>query len=84
MAVGVLHRTGADLAIAVTGVSGPGGGSATKPVGLTYVAVADKDGAEVRRYLWSGDRSGNREATARAALELLLERVSSGIESVRR
>jgi PncC family amidohydrolase len=84
MAVGILHRTGADLAIAVTGVSGPGGGSAAKPVGLTYVAVADKDGAEVRRYLWSGDRSGNREATARAALELLLERVSSGVESVRK
>ncbi|MGD0121299.1 MAG: CinA family protein [Candidatus Limnocylindrales bacterium] len=83
MAVGVLHRTGADLAIAVTGISGPAGGSAAKPVGLTYVAVADKDGAEVRRYLWSGDRSGNREATARAALELLLERVPSGVESGR-
>ena len=81
MAVGVLHRTGADLAVAVTGISGPGGGSAAKPVGLTYVAVADKDGAEVRRYLWSGDRSGNREATARAAVELLLERVASGIAS---
>jgi len=84
MAVGVLHRTGADLAIAVTGISGPGGGSAAKPVGLTYVAVADTDGAEVRRYVWSGDRSGNREATARAALELLLERVSSGVASGRR
>lgn len=84
MAVGVLHRTGADFAVAVTGISGPGGGSAAKPVGLTYVAVAGMDAAEVRRYLWSGDRSANREATARAALELLLERVSSGVSSDRR
>jgi PncC family amidohydrolase len=84
MAVGVLHRTGADLAVAVTGISGPGGGSPAKAVGLTYVAVADAAGAEVRRFLWSGDRAGNREATARAALELALERVSAGVESSRR
>ena len=84
MAVGVLHRTTADIAVAVTGISGPGGGSAAKPVGLTYVAVAGKDGAEVRRFLWSGDRAANREATARAAIELLLEWVSTGVLSGRR
>jgi PncC family amidohydrolase len=84
MAVGVLHRTGADVAVAVTGISGPGGGSAAKPVGLTYVAVAGMDAADVRRYLWSGDRAANREATARAAIELLLEQVSSGVSSGRR
>ena len=81
MATGILRRTRADVAIAVSGISGPGGGSAGKPVGLTYVAVADKDGADVRRYVWSGDRAGNREATARVALELLLERVSAGVAS---
>jgi nicotinamide-nucleotide amidase len=81
MAVGVLERLGADVAVAVTGISGPGGGTAAKPVGLTYVAVADREGADVRRYVWSGDRSGNRKASARAALELLLERVTSGVAS---
>ena len=81
MAVGVRHRTGADLAVAVTGISGPGGGSPAKPVGLTYVAVAGGAGVDVRRFVWSGDRSGNREATARAALELLLELVPSGVET---
>jgi PncC family amidohydrolase len=81
MAVGVVRATGADLAVAVTGVSGPGGGSAAKPVGLTYVAVADATGVEVRRFVWAGDRSSNREATARAAIELLLERLPAVVES---
>jgi PncC family amidohydrolase len=76
MAVGARERTGADLAVAVSGVSGPGGGSPAKPVGLTYVAVADGAAVEVRRFLWVGDRSANRDASARAALELLLERAS--------
>jgi PncC family amidohydrolase len=81
MAVGALAATGADLAVAVTGISGPGGGSAAKPVGLTYVAVADSAGVEVRRFTWQGDRAANREATARAAVELLLERVPEPVES---
>lgn len=79
MALGALERTGADLAVAVTGVSGPSGGTAAKPIGLTYVAVADAAGVEVRRFLWAGDRSGNREASARAAVELMLERVVAAV-----
>lgn len=78
MALGALARTGADLAVAVTGVSGPGGGSPAKPIGLTYIAVADSAGVDVRRFVWAGDRAANREASARAALELLLERASGG------
>jgi PncC family amidohydrolase len=81
MAVGIAQRTGADLAVSVTGVSGPGGGTPAKPVGLTYVAVADSAGVVVRRYLWNGDRDANRQASARAALELLLERLAPGVES---
>jgi PncC family amidohydrolase len=81
MAMGARARLNADVAVAVTGVSGPGGGSAAKPIGLTYVAVADGAGVEVRKLVWSGDRRGNRESTARAALELLIERVSVGVEA---
>ena len=77
MATGARHRVGADLAVSVTGIAGPGGGGAAKPVGLAYVAVADAAGADVRRFLWSGDRVGVREAAARAALELLVEHVSA-------
>ena len=76
MAEGALARYGTDLAVAVTGIAGPSGGSAAKPVGLTYVAVADKAGHEVQRHQWSGDRHANKVASASAALTLLMERVA--------
>jgi nicotinamide mononucleotide (NMN) deamidase PncC len=44
---------------------------------LTYVAVADGDGADVRRHLWTGDRSANKRDSAAAALDLLLERLGA-------
>jgi nicotinamide mononucleotide (NMN) deamidase PncC len=74
MAIRARALLSVDLAVSVTGVAGPGGGSAAKPVGLTYVAVADPTGVEVRRFNWGGDRLANRDASARAALELLLSR----------
>ena len=74
MAVGGRERTGASVAGAVTGIAGPDGGSPQKPVGLTYVAVADDRGTDVRRFLWTGDRGENKRASAEALLELLLER----------
>jgi PncC family amidohydrolase len=77
MAEGARARLGSDLAVAITGIAGPGGGSAEKPVGLTYVAVADGDGADVRRHLWTGDRSANKRDSAAAALDLLLERLGA-------
>jgi len=81
MAIGGRERTGADLAVAVTGVAGPDGGSPAKPAGLTYVAVADAAGIAVKRYLWSGDRSENKLLSATAALQLLLERIEAAGES---
>jgi PncC family amidohydrolase len=77
MATGGRARTGADLAVSVTGIAGPDGGTAAKPVGLTYVAVADGLGVAVRRHLWSGDRAENKRRSAAAALDLLLERVEA-------
>jgi nicotinamide mononucleotide (NMN) deamidase PncC len=61
----------------VTGIAGPDGGTADKPVGLTYVGVADRDGSDVRRHVWNGDRSGNKRLSAAAALEFVLERTGS-------
>jgi PncC family amidohydrolase len=74
MAAGVRERLATDLAVAVTGVAGPDGGTAEKPVGLVYVAVSDERGADVRRYHWPGDRAENIAASTEAALTLLVER----------
>lgn len=73
MARAAAARLRADLAVAVTGVAGPGGGTNDKPVGLTYVASVGPHGEQVQRFLWSGDRAANRILSARAALELLID-----------
>ena len=72
MTTGALTRfPAAHLAVAVTGIAGPDGGSADKPVGLTYVAAALRGGtAVVERHTWPHDRDGNKRASALAALEL--------------
>ena len=75
MAEGVRGALGVDLAVAVTGIAGPTGGSADKPVGLTYIAVAEAAGHDVQRYHWTGDRHANKLASAGAALDLLLARL---------
>jgi nicotinamide mononucleotide (NMN) deamidase PncC len=76
MAEGARARFGASVAAAVTGIAGPDGGSDEKPVGLTYVAVADDAGVDVRRVVWPGDRAANRLDSAVAVLEALLARVA--------
>lgn len=73
MAEGVRDRMRAAVGIGVTGIAGPGGGSAEKPVGLVYVAVATPGGTRIRRDVWPGSRAEVREAGVRAALELLVE-----------
>jgi PncC family amidohydrolase len=72
MTAGVLARfPAARLAVAVTGIAGPDGGTDEKPVGLTYVAAAVRDGsAAVERHTWPHDRDGNKRASVLAALEL--------------
>jgi len=77
MATGGRERTAADLAVSVTGIAGPDGGSPSKPVGLTYVAVADGSVAMVRRHVRTGARTENKRRSAAAALELLLERIDA-------
>jgi PncC family amidohydrolase len=77
MAAGGRQRTGAEIGISVTGIAGPDGGSRAKPVGLTYVAVVDSAGSEVRRFVWSGSRAENKRASAIAALELALDRMAA-------
>jgi len=66
----------ADFGIGETAIAGPGGGTAEKPVGLAYVAVASATDREVRRHTFSGDRQANRRSSADAALSLLAELVA--------
>jgi nicotinamide-nucleotide amidase len=77
MATGARARFEATLAAGITGIAGPDGGSDEKPVGLTYLALADGDRAEVRRFTFAGDRTDNREAGVNAALEWLIERAET-------
>lgn len=63
-----------DLAVAVTGIAGPGGGSAEKPVGLVYLACQRRGNAvQVERQIFPGDRAEIRRATVNRALQMLLE-----------
>lgn len=75
MAHGVRRLARADVGLATTGIAGPGGATATKPVGLAYVAAVAAERAVVREHRWPGDRQSNRQASARAALRLALELV---------
>jgi nicotinamide-nucleotide amidase len=56
MAAGLRHRSQTDLALAVTGIAGPDGGTPEKPVGTVFLALASKSGVHVRRYHFHGER----------------------------
>jgi nicotinamide-nucleotide amidase len=72
MARGARERFGADLAAAVTGIAGPGGGSAEKPVGTVFLALSGGDGFEAaRKRSFGGDRAVIRKAASQLALELI-------------
>ncbi len=76
MAAGALAHAQADWAVAVTGVAGPGGGSAAKPVGLVWLAWAGPAGVQAERQHFAGDRAAVRQATVRCALHGLLARLA--------
>lgn len=71
MAEGIRERTGADYGISVTGIAGPTGGTAEKPVGLVYVGIADATGTQIEELRLSGTREHIRDRTAKHALNLL-------------
>jgi nicotinamide-nucleotide amidase len=71
MARGARERLGADVAVAVTGVAGPGGGTAEKPVGLVYVHASGPDGERTADFSWSSDRETIRRRATATALHLV-------------
>ena len=78
MAEGARERLGADVAVSVTGVAGPGGGTPEKPVGLVYLHVASPAGGEGRQMEWPGDRAIVRARATVGALQLLRAHVAAG------
>jgi nicotinamide-nucleotide amidase len=82
MAEGAIARMGADIAIATTGVAGPGGGTKGKPAGTVWVAVADRQGVRrAHRRRFAGDRGEVRRAAVRAALQAAISLLTQGEEA---
>ena len=78
MACGAVARTSADLAVSITGIAGPGGGTPQKPVGLVYLGAARRDGAcRVERRVFPGNRAAIRVAALVLALEMLQSEAQS-------
>lgn len=77
MAAGVRQRMSADVGISVTGIAGPTGATAGKPVGLVYIGVATPSDENLRRDIWPGDRADIRAASVHAALQLALKTLTA-------
>jgi nicotinamide-nucleotide amidase len=74
MAAGALVHSRADVSVAITGIAGPGGGSAMKPVGLVWFAWAHRGGpVQARRFVFTGDRAAVREQSVAVALQGLID-----------
>jgi nicotinamide-nucleotide amidase len=82
MARGARDRLQADVAVALTGIAGPGGGMPNKPVGLVHIALAAAEVEIDERHVWQGTRLANKRQSAEAALEMLLSFLM-GRETVR-
>ena len=77
MALGAQRKSAADIAVSVTGIAGPGGGSAIKPVGTVYIAnIILNQNAITTHYLFEGDRQAIRKQTTFAAISLLIDQLS--------
>ncbi len=81
MANGVREVFGATFAVSTTGIAGPTGATARKPLGLVYIAVAGPDGTTVEEHRFDGDREEVTEQAIHAALTLLHDRVRTWLDA---
>jgi len=81
MARGVRTALGADLGVSVSGIAGPGGGLPEKPVGTTWIGLSARDGDWSRKFVWDSDRRANKESSAQAALQFVLDYLDKKLEN---
>ncbi|MBO5742852.1 MAG: CinA family protein [Clostridia bacterium] len=72
MAEGALNVSGSDIAVSVSGIAGPGGGTKEKPVGLVYIGLAFKNKTSFNRFIFKGNRDEVRQQTVNSALEMII------------
>ena len=73
MARGARNALDADLGLSVSGIAGPAGGLPDKPVGTTWIGLVSAEGEWTRKFVWESDRRGNKELSAEAALQLVID-----------
>lgn len=73
MALGVRRTFAADVGLAVSGIAGPGGATPSKQVGYTWIGLNTPQDEIAKQYLWDGDRLKNKELSAEATLQLLVD-----------
>ena len=73
MARGVRQALEAEVGLSVTGIAGPGGATPDKPVGLTWIGLSAPNYEKAWKFIWQGDRLQNKELSAEAALQLLVD-----------
>jgi PncC family amidohydrolase len=82
MARGACKLLSTDIGVSVSGIAGPGGGTAEKPVGTTWIGLAASDREWAKKYQFYGDRAQNKAFAAEAALQLLLDYLEGRLEKV--
>ena len=73
MARGGRRSFDADIAVSVSGIAGPGGGTSQKPVGTTWIGLSTKEGEWARHFVWDGDREVNKHHSSEAALQFVID-----------
>ena len=82
MARGAREALSTDIAVSVSGIAGPGGGTEEKPVGTTWISLVAVDGEWARTFQFAGDRLQNKASAADAALQLLLDYLEGKVEGM--